>query len=109
MKDDTADGQLEPITSYNRCAVEPVRYYFVDFGLSKRFACPPDQASVCGQLGQDKTPSELSDTIPYNPFRLDVYQLGNVWKRTGFVSCLFSNRFLSGIKIFTYFGRSLKP
>jgi hypothetical protein len=28
---------------------------------------------VCGQI---KTVPELSDTIPYNPFKVDIYQMG---------------------------------
>ncbi|KAF7335176.1 Protein kinase domain-containing protein [Mycena sanguinolenta] len=31
-----------------------------------------------GKYGQDKTVPELSGTVPYNPFKVDIYQLGNV-------------------------------
>jgi len=32
-----------------------------------------------GTLGQDKTVPELSDDIPYDPFKVDIYQLGHVF------------------------------
>jgi len=34
-------------------------------------------ALALGTLGQVKTVPELSDEVPYNPFKADVYQLGH--------------------------------
>ena len=57
-----------------------VKYYYVDFGISVHI--PPDvyPKLVTGHLGRDQTPPELSTTIPYDPFKLDVYILGNMFK-----------------------------
>ncbi|KAJ7743881.1 hypothetical protein B0H16DRAFT_1322440, partial [Mycena metata] len=39
----------------------------------------PENTQVVGVFGQDKTVPELSKTIPYNLFKVDIYQLGNVF------------------------------
>lgn len=73
----------------------PVRYYFVDFGMSTRFL-PGEPRLVTGELGRDRDAPELSDTIPYDPFKLDVFILGNVL-RTAFqeVCSVLTTRILS--------------
>ncbi|KZV79516.1 hypothetical protein EXIGLDRAFT_846440 [Exidia glandulosa HHB12029] len=53
-----------------------VRYYFIDFGISTRFSGPGPHL-VTGEIGRDPSAPELSDVIPYDPFKLDVYLLGN--------------------------------
>lgn len=50
------------------------RYVFIDFGISSR--CSPGEL-VVGEIGRDHTAPELSATIPYDPFMLDIYLLGN--------------------------------
>ncbi|KAJ7031518.1 kinase-like domain-containing protein [Mycena alexandri] len=62
-----------------RSSVSPVNYYFIDFGLSDYCPAGPENTRVVGVFGQDKTVPELSKTIPYNPFKVDIYQLGNVF------------------------------
>ncbi|KAH9920914.1 kinase-like domain-containing protein [Fomitopsis serialis] len=64
--------------SRTRC---PVKYYFIDFGISRYF--PPDVQSklVIGGDGRDQEPPELSDDIPYDPFKLDVFILGNFLRK----------------------------
>ncbi|KZV79517.1 hypothetical protein EXIGLDRAFT_586319, partial [Exidia glandulosa HHB12029] len=52
------------------------RYYFIDFGLSTRFE-GPGPYRVTGAMGRDPSPPELSETVPYDPFKLDVFVLGN--------------------------------
>ncbi|KAF7291466.1 Protein kinase domain-containing protein [Mycena kentingensis (nom. inval.)] len=59
----------------------PVDYYFIDFGLSRFFPEGPKLARAVGVFGQDRTVPELSATVPYNPFKVDIYQLGNVFIR----------------------------
>lgn len=56
----------------------PVRYYFIDFGISSQFS-EGDSLLVLGTKGRDKDPPELSEYRPYNPFPLDVFILGNVY------------------------------
>lgn len=62
-------------------AQPPVRYYFIDFGISSWFKDPLERHLVTGNRCQDKDVPELSDTIPYDPFYTDVFILGNVYKR----------------------------
>ncbi|KAK7691417.1 hypothetical protein QCA50_004816 [Cerrena zonata] len=70
------DG-IHEISSLNR-QDHPVRYYFIDFGLSSRFE-GGDVPLVVGTKGRDKEPPELSDSEPYNPFPLDIFILGNLY------------------------------
>jgi len=59
-----------------------VKYYITDFGMSTRFENGDSTRLVTGSEGQDKSVPELSDTVPYDPFAVDVYTLGNVYKET---------------------------
>ena len=63
-----------------RCDVDHVRYYFTDFGVSTHFKDDTSERLVVGTLAQDRTVPELSETVPYDPFAVDVYTLGNVFK-----------------------------
>lgn len=58
----------------------PVKYYFIDFGISTRFALgePP---LVVGAKGRDKELPELSRDIPYNAMQADIFILGNMYKK----------------------------
>ncbi|KAG8998081.1 hypothetical protein FRB90_012386 [Tulasnella sp. 427] len=58
----------------SRTAVGGVRYYFIDFGISCQ-----NQDEVLGLDGQELSP-ELSDVVPYNPYKLDVYILGMAYQ-----------------------------
>jgi len=58
----------------SRTSVGGVRYYYIDFGISSR-----DLDSVTGAYCQEPAP-ELSDTVPYDPYKLDVYVLGMAYK-----------------------------
>lgn len=57
-----------------------VRYYYVDFGMSTRFL-PGEPRLVTGQLGRDREAPELSDTVPYDPFKVDVFIIGNLLRQ----------------------------
>lgn len=61
--------------------VAGVRYYFVDFGISSYLPDTNSPRLVIGSLGRDQDPPELSDTVPYNPFQLDIFIIGNMLKR----------------------------
>ncbi|KAF7296069.1 Protein kinase domain-containing protein [Mycena kentingensis (nom. inval.)] len=54
-------------------------YFLVDFGLAKVYPEGPELARDVGVFGCDPTVPELSDTVPYNPFKVDVFQLGNTF------------------------------
>lgn len=57
-----------------------VKYYFMDFRLS---TYTPDHTTtlVTGSCGRDQDPPELLDIGPYNPFKLDIYIIGNMLKK----------------------------
>ncbi|CAK5263693.1 unnamed protein product [Mycena citricolor] len=61
----------------DRCSVtEPINYYYIDFGLSLYFPDGTATAQHTALLRTFPDCPELSLTKPYNPFRVDVYQLG---------------------------------
>ena len=59
-----------------------VKYYYVDFGISVRFVDGVDSRLVLGRDCQDQEVPELSQTIPYDPLKVDVFILGNVFRKT---------------------------
>ncbi len=62
----------------------PVKYYYADFGISTMFAPGDTDRLVTGTHGLDRDVPELSDDVPYDPFKVDVFILGNLI-RTMFV------------------------
>jgi len=58
-----------------------VKYYFVDFGISTHFPEAVSPMLVTGILGRDQDPPELSKTELYDPFKLDIFIIGNMFKR----------------------------
>lgn len=83
-------GQAEDMSNLpfprRRCRANPqARYYFIDFGISTRFpATAVGPRVITGGHGRDRAPPELSNTIPYDPFKLDVFILGNYF-RTSYI------------------------
>ncbi|KAF7306329.1 Protein kinase domain-containing protein [Mycena indigotica] len=63
----------------DRCSVEPVAYYLIDFGLSRYFPEGVEAAASFGRYGQDRTVPEFKWEVPHNPFKVDIYQLGNTF------------------------------
>ncbi|KAL7277640.1 hypothetical protein ACG7TL_008567 [Trametes sanguinea] len=58
----------------------PVKYYYIDFGLSVRFS-PGQSSLVVGDVGRDAEVPELSSTVPYDAFKADIYALGNLFDK----------------------------
>lgn len=57
------------------------KYYIIDFGISTWFKEGHEGPRlVTGIDCQDKTVPELSDPVPYDPFKVDIYTLGNLFK-----------------------------
>lgn len=60
----------------------PVKYYFIDFGISRKFNPedgPPRELPI---IGGDKTAPELQHcNDPVDPFPTDIYYLGNIIRR----------------------------
>jgi serine/threonine protein kinase len=59
-----------------RCSVKDVQYYYIDFGLSRYYPEGNETATALGYLRGFEEIPELSNTIPYDPFKVDIYQLG---------------------------------
>ncbi|KAI0723542.1 kinase-like domain-containing protein [Earliella scabrosa] len=59
-----------------------VPYYYVDFGISTLFDADDRDRLVTGMYGLDRDVPELSDEIPYDPFKVDVFILGNMFRKT---------------------------
>lgn len=56
----------------------PVKYFFVDFGISVHIPADAADKLVVGDDGRDQEVPELSITIPYDPFKVDVFIIGNL-------------------------------
>lgn len=59
-----------------------VKYCFIDFGISSSFESLDQRERVRGWSCQDKTVPELKTGKPYDPFKVDIYTVGNVFKTT---------------------------
>ena len=59
-----------------------VHYYYVDFGISSHIptGSPPAQSLVTGIFGRNREVPELSDTVPYDPFKVDIFSMGQVFE-----------------------------
>ena len=76
---DFSPDVMRPARFISRAAAGGVKYYVTDFGISTRFE-DGEERLVIGTMCQDKTVPELSETDPYDPFAVDIYTLGNVYK-----------------------------
>jgi len=70
-----------PAKHISRTAVGGVKYYFIDFGISVYIPENLHPKMVTGFMGRDRDPPELSETVPYDPFKLDIFIIGNMLKR----------------------------
>ena len=68
--------ELQPLSR----SEHPVRYYYIDFGLSERFS-PGTPSLVVGDVGRDAEVPELSSTVPYDGYKADIYALGNLFHK----------------------------
>ena len=62
--------------------VRLIKYYFIDFGISLRFNESDTNRLVYGFKGMDREVPELFDGLKYDPFPLDIFILGNFYRRT---------------------------
>ena len=63
-----------------RRAASGLKYIFINLGTSTQFDSLEKRQLVVGCVAQDPTIPELSDDVPYDPFAVDVYTLGNLYK-----------------------------
>ncbi|KAJ7724501.1 kinase-like domain-containing protein [Mycena metata] len=61
-----------------RTEAGPMQYYFIDFGLSVQFPSRDARKLVTGVCGQHDLIPEVSDTVPYDPFKVDVWSIGGI-------------------------------
>ena len=54
------------------------KYYFVDYGISSYFPAGSQRELVLGVAGRDQDVPELSNSVPYDPFKVDIFTIGNV-------------------------------
>ena len=69
--------QEAPVLSRSQVSVT---YYFIDFGISSWFHPEERERLVLGTFGLDRDAPELSNEVPYVPFTLDVFILGNMFR-----------------------------
>ena len=85
-------------------AAGAVKYYFIDFGISVYIPENVRSKLVTGILGRDRDPPELSNRVPYDPFKLDIFIIGNMLKRDFYkVRIPFGRRFMSQLMILKQF------
>ncbi|KAI0041906.1 hypothetical protein FA95DRAFT_1598729 [Auriscalpium vulgare] len=58
-----------------------VKYYFIDYGISSYFPPGAPRTLVTGALGRDQEVPELSDDVPYDPFKVDIFIIGNALRQ----------------------------
>ncbi|KAJ6579219.1 hypothetical protein DFH09DRAFT_913548 [Mycena vulgaris] len=72
-------SESSPRIMRSRFAAGPMKYYYIDFGLSVHFPSPEARARVTGACGRlRKHVPEISDTVPYDPFKVDVRLVGEM-------------------------------
>lgn len=81
LPDISGASPVAPRSSY------PVKYYFVDFGISTYFPSTSTRRLVVGIDGLDQDVPELSDTVPYDPFKVDIFILGNLFRQHVYQVC----------------------
>jgi hypothetical protein len=65
----------------SRRDVGGVRYFIIDVGMSQQYQSG-EKPRYYGYWGQDRTiPEFQKDGVAHDPFKTDVCQLGNVFKR----------------------------
>ncbi|KAF7352406.1 hypothetical protein MVEN_01205000 [Mycena venus] len=71
--------ESEPHYMKTRTEAGPTKYYYIDFGLSVRFPSFEARTLVTGNYGRlRKHVPEISDTVPYDPFKVDVRLVGEM-------------------------------
>ena len=69
------------LAEYQSRAAAGAKYYYVDFGISVHIPNGLEDRLVLGTFGRDRDPPELSNVNPYDPFKLDIFIIGNMLKR----------------------------
>ena len=59
----------------------PVKYLFVDYDISVHIPQDIHPKLTTGCFGRDREVPELSWDVPYDPFKVDIFIIGNVLKK----------------------------
>ncbi|CAE6391391.1 unnamed protein product [Rhizoctonia solani] len=73
------DAQRRIYPKYSRLE-KRVRYYFIDMGFATWFQDPSSPRLITGKMARILAPEQKTNE-PYNPFLVDIYQLGVVIKQ----------------------------
>ena len=57
------------------------KYYYAHFDISVYIQEHVDQKLVTGFLGRDQDPPELHESTSYDPFKLDIFIIGNMFEK----------------------------
>ncbi|KAJ7471941.1 kinase-like domain-containing protein, partial [Mycena latifolia] len=89
LREYTGDDSA-PYIMKSRTEAGPMHYYYIDFGLSIHFPSFEARGLVTGVEGRHrKHIPEISETVPYDPFKVDVRLVGEMlrreflWQHTG--------------------------
>ncbi|KAI0645055.1 kinase-like protein [Trametes meyenii] len=76
---DYTPDAIYPVTPLPR-AGHDIHYFYIDFGLACQF---PEGVPrlVIGDVGRDAEVPELSSTVPYDAFKVDIFALGNLYAK----------------------------
>lgn len=90
---DLREEGFHSATYISRSSTTGVRYFITDFGLSTQFK-DGETRSVTGIDCQDKEVPELSEDEPYDPFAVDVFTLGNLYRKELIQVCILRSLFM---------------
>lgn len=65
-----------------------VQYYYVDFGISSHFPSDSPSMMVTGVFGRNQNVPELSETVPYDPYKVDIFSMGQVFEEAFTKACI---------------------
>lgn len=94
-------------SSRRRRQIMGIKYHLIGFGISSSFQSFEARKRVWGQLCQDQTVPELESVGYYDPFKVDIYTLGNVFKTT-LIEVLLDNCFPRSIETLSRFERNTR-
>ncbi|KAI0827759.1 kinase-like domain-containing protein [Trametes gibbosa] len=73
----STDGRA-PVSAFPR-AGRNVRYFYIDFGWSSRFA-EGESTMVVGDVGRAYVP-EITSPVPHDAFKVDIFALGDLYSQ----------------------------
>ncbi|KAJ1304253.1 hypothetical protein OPQ81_005414 [Rhizoctonia solani] len=88
-----------------------VKYYYIDFGLAILFPTHAERTLVTGADGRERNVPELATPdIPYDPFKVDIWTIGNFIRNDFYSKSSYSLYFLESLlKRMTEADPTLRP